>query len=82
MKLPRDLSGRDLCGRLARHYGYTVTRQRGSHMTMERVTEAGEHSLTVPAHSALRTGTLNAIVNEVAEGVGLSSQAVKETLFG
>ncbi len=81
MRLPRDLSGRDLCGRLARHYGYIVTRQKGSHMTVTQVTEAGEHSLTVPDHRPLRVGTLHNIVNVVAEHVGLSSQAVKEALF-
>lgn len=51
-------------------------------MTVTRVTEAGEHSLTVPDHCSLRVGTLNKIVNVVAEHVGLSSQAVKEALFG
>ena len=34
MKLPRDLSGTEVAGRLARHYGYRVTRSRGSHMTV------------------------------------------------
>lgn len=51
-------------------------------MTVTRVTEAGNHSVTVPAHRELRVGTLNAIVNEVAEVVGLSRRAVRETLFG
>ena len=30
MKLPRDLSGTEVARRLARHYGYRVTRSRGS----------------------------------------------------
>ena len=34
MKLPRDLSGTEVVRRLARHYGYRVTRSRGSHMTV------------------------------------------------
>ena len=34
MKLPRDLSGREVAKRLGRHYGYRVTRTRGSHMTV------------------------------------------------
>ena len=29
-------------------------------MTVTRVTEAGQHSVTVPAHRELRVGTLNA----------------------
>ena len=82
MRLPRDLSGRDLTSRLARHYGYTLTRTSGSHITVTRVTEPGRHSVTGPAHRELRVGTPNTIVNEVAEGVGLSKRAVRETLFG
>lgn len=31
MRLPRDLSGRDLARRLERHYGHRVTRMKGSH---------------------------------------------------
>ena len=50
-------------------------------MTVTRVTEAGKHSVTVPAHRELRVGTLNAIVSEVAEVVGLSRRAVREALF-
>lgn len=42
-------------------------------MTVTRVAEAAEHSLTVPDHRPLRVGTLNKIVNVVAEHVGLSS---------
>ena len=34
MKLPGDLSGTEVARRLARHYGYRVTRSRGSHMTV------------------------------------------------
>ncbi len=82
MRLPRDLSGRDLANRLARHYGYTLRRTRGSHMTVTRVAAAGKHSVTVPVHRELRVGTLNAIVNEVAEVLGLPRRVVRETLFG
>lgn len=82
MRLPRDLSGRDLVGRLSHHYGYTLTRTSGSHMTVTRIMETSQHSVTVPAHRELRIGTLNAIVNEVAEAVGLSRRVVRETLFG
>ncbi len=82
MRLPRDLSGRDLARRLARHYGYTISRSKGSHMTVTRVTETGRHSVTVPAHRELRVGTLNTIVNEVAQVADLSRRTVRETLFG
>lgn len=77
MRLPRDLSVR-----LARHYGYTLTRTSGSQMNVKRVAEAGRQSVTVPTHREPRVGTLNAIVNEVAEVVDQSKRAVRETLFG
>lgn len=51
-------------------------------MTVTRVTEAGKHSVTVPAHRALRMKTLNAIVTKVAEIIGLPRRAARETLFG
>ena len=44
MKLPRDLSGNEVARRLAYHYGYRVTRSRGSHMTVRLVAGGGEHS--------------------------------------
>jgi len=69
MRLPRDWGGEELA-RLLRRYGYQVTRQTGSHMrlTTER---GGEHHVTVPRHSPLRIGTLNAILKDVAQHLGL-----------
>ena len=37
MKVPRDLSGEKVASLLARHYGYRVTRTKGSHMVPEAV---------------------------------------------
>ena len=82
MRLPRDLSGRDLAKRLERQYGYRATRTKGSHMTVTRSTEAGRHSVTVPAHRQLRIGTLDAIVTDVASHLGVPKSAVRERLFG
>lgn len=64
MKLPRDISGRELANLLAR-FGYSVTRQTGSHLRLTTQI-SGEHHLTIPAHSSLRVGTLSAILNEAA----------------
>ena len=65
MKLPRDLSGRNLVKALER-IGYAKTRQDGSHV---RLTSAGppQHHVTVPLHDALRPGLLAAILDEVAQ---------------
>ena len=80
MKLPRDLSGRELASALSR-LGYAIDHQTGSHI---RLTTAvgGEHHITVPAHSALRVGTLGAILREVAEHAGLSRDELIEKFFG
>ena len=82
MKLPRDLSGTEVARRLARHYGYRVTRSRGSHMTVTLTAEGNEHQVTVPRHRDVRIGTLDAITADVATFLGLSKHAVRDTLFG
>ena len=82
MKLPRDLSGHELARLLARRYGYRRTRTRGSHMTLTLTTGSGSHSVTVPRNRALRAGTLDAIVSDVAKFLGLSKHDVREALFG
>lgn len=64
MKLPRDCSGPDLAKAL-RKLGYAIVRQDGSHMRLS-TTQHGEHHVTVPAHSALKVGLLNAVLKDVA----------------
>lgn len=80
MKLPRDCSGRDLARRLER-LGYVVTRQTGSHLRLT-TQQRGEHHVTVPAHEALRVGTLAAILDLVAEHLKIERAALVEQLFG
>lgn len=58
MKLPRDIGGQELAKLLGK-YGYSVTRQTGSHIRLT-TPENGEHHITIPAHPELRIGTLNA----------------------
>ena len=83
MRLPRDLSGERLASLQARHYGYSVIRTRGSHMTATLAGEGGtRHSVTIPRHRDLRLGTLDGIVTDVAEFVGQSKREVRETHFG
>ena len=65
MKLPRDLSGKDLVRVLCRQCGYQVIHQEGSHIILE--TEEPSHQrIAIPAHQSLRVGTLNAILRSVA----------------
>lgn len=46
------MSGRDLAKRLAR-FGYTITRQTGSHMRLTSTLMGYEHHLTIPDHDEL-----------------------------
>ena len=80
MRLPRDISGSDLAKRL-NQYGYRITRQTGSHL---RITTQlnGEHHITIPQHKDLRVGTLNAILTDIAEHLGISKDELIRDLFG
>jgi len=80
MKLPRDISGIELANLLAR-YGYSVTRQTGSHLRLTTQI-GGEHHLTIPAHSSLRVGTLSAILNEVAQHLKRDRSDLIRELWG
>lgn len=71
MKLPRDLSGRELIQVLCRHYGYRQVHQVGSHVILQTESPVS-HRLPIPDHSPLRLGTLNAILNAVARAKGVS----------
>ncbi len=82
MRLPRDLSGDDLAGLLRRHYGYQTIRQRGSHMRLMTSRRGTEHRVTVPRHRSLNIGTLNGILSEVADYVGLTHDEIRRELFG
>lgn len=81
MKLPRDLSGEELARRLAR-YGYRVLRQTGSHMRLVSSFKETEHRVTIPSHRALRVGTLNNILKEIAAYLETKQDALIEELFG
>lgn len=80
MRLPRDLSGRDLAKAL-RALGYEVTRQTGSHL---RVTSQakGEHHVTIPMHASLRAGTIASILADVADHFGTTREELMRELFG
>lgn len=79
MKLPRDLSGRDLA-RALRRYGYVVIRETGSHMRL-RTEQGGEHHVTIPDHDALRIGTLSGILADVAEHLKTERAELAKELF-
>lgn len=80
MKLPRDLSGRELV-RLLKAYGYEATRQVGSHIRLQSNLRGPSHSITIPDHDSLRIGTLNSILSDVADYVGIDRAQLMQDLF-
>lgn len=46
--------------------GYQVVRQRGSHVRLEKSTNAGLHKITIPNHNPVAKGTLNDIIKKVS----------------
>jgi len=80
LKLPRDLSGRELAKAL-QALGYRVTRQTGSHLRLTTTTQ-GEHHVTVPDHDPLRVGTLSGVLTDVAAHFNLTREELVKRLFG
>lgn len=80
MKLPRDVSGQELA-RLLGRLGYSVTRQTGSHIRLTGTADPVHH-ITVPSHATLKIGTLNAILKDVADHLGIGKDEVLRRLWG
>lgn len=72
--MPR-LSGLQVIRALQR-LGFTVARQRGSHVVMKRVTPQGKVGCVVPRHKELAEGTLRNILRQAA----VSMEQLKEVL--
>ena len=64
MKLPRGVPAERLVAALEK-LGYEIVRQKGSHVRL-RHPGPPAHLITVPWHNPLKTGTLHAILSEVA----------------
>ncbi|MBI2044892.1 type II toxin-antitoxin system HicA family toxin [Candidatus Pacearchaeota archaeon] len=60
MKLPQ-ISGKELIKKIMR-FGFVVTRQKGSHIRLEKNTPERTIKITVPNHSLLKKGTLHNII--------------------
>ena len=78
MKLPRGVAGDKLI-RVLERLGYSVVRQKGSHV---RLRHAGPpaHLITIPLHNSLRPGTLHGILSEVAQMQSLKIESLFEQL--
>ena len=79
-RLPRDISGQELCKGLENVFGYKVTRQSGSHIRLTTAVN-GEHHVTVPNHASIRLGTLAGIVGDVSLHFKISRDETVRKLF-
>lgn len=81
MKLPRDLTGRQLVKALERMEN-CITRHTGSHARMFYERIGDQRYVTVPLHDPLRVGTLAAILTDVASYHKLTRDELVLKLFG
>lgn len=79
MRISRDLDANQLI-RALKKCGYEPTRQTGSHIRLT-TQQNGQHHITIPNHDPLKIGTLNAILTDVAQHLGISKQQLIELLF-
>jgi len=78
MKLPRDIDAVDLI-RALHVLGYAKVRQTGSHIRI-KTTRDGDYSETIPCHSPIKVGTLNAILGNIAQHHHLTKDALLQLL--
>ena len=71
MKIPRSVNGRDLANYLIRTWSFREVRQTGSHIIL-RSDIPVDHSVSVPAHKPVKTGTLKSIIAYVATHKGVT----------
>jgi predicted RNA binding protein YcfA (HicA-like mRNA interferase family) len=75
MRLPRDISGDELIQILKRG-GYEPVRQTGSHVRLSCTIGENTHYITIPRHKDLKVGTLNGILQDVANHLGIEKEEI------
>jgi len=75
MRIPRDLSEREVAATLVRKLEYRVVHERGSHIVLE-TDEPSHQRIAIPDHKSLRLGTLNAILRTVASHKHVEKDAI------
>lgn len=79
MRIPRDLSGKDLIKALGK-LGYEVTRQSGSHIRLSTALN-GTHHVTIPDHRPIKVGTLSSILGDIATHHRMTREELVSLLF-
>ena len=79
MRLPRDLTGKKFA-KIVEVLGYRIERQTGSHIRLT-TSKNGEHHITIPNHSPIKVGTLNAILKDIANHFETTREHLIDQLF-
>jgi hypothetical protein len=79
LRIPRDLSGRDLIKCLCWHWDYRFVTQQDSHVRLETSNPSFQR-ITVPDHDILKVGTLTAILKSVAAHKDVEIGDILDTL--
>lgn len=79
-KIQKEISGLKL-EKLLEQFDYKITRQKGSHIRLTSHYKNEQHNITIPAHSTIKIGTLNNILREVADYIGISKEELIKRLF-
>jgi predicted RNA binding protein YcfA (HicA-like mRNA interferase family) len=58
----RKVSGPKTVKILCNKFGFSISRQRGSHIRLHKTTPAGNSGTTVPNHKELKIGTLKSVL--------------------
>jgi len=78
MKLPRGVSA-DRVIRALERLGYGVIHQKGSYVRL-RHKGPPVHTITVPLHNPLKTGTLQGILSEIAQMRSITIESIIDLL--
>ena len=81
MKIPKDISGSKLINALKK-FGYSITRQKGSHIRLTFSTQQKTHHITIPNHNPVKIGTLNNILNDISNFHKIEKTELIKKLFG
>jgi predicted RNA binding protein YcfA (HicA-like mRNA interferase family) len=65
VKIPRDISAKSII-KLLESIGYSVSRQKGSHIRLSYQSSDTSHHITIPNHDPVKIGTLNNILNDLS----------------
>ncbi len=63
MQKLKKISGKDCLKILCNQFGFSVIRQKGSHVIIKKETSAGTIGTVVPMHDELKLGTLKGILS-------------------